>query len=316
MRRSRTFRILLVALLGVGPLSGADPSPKRKPRNALEDVNRIGNRNVTGILNLFSMRQDIQLGRQFARRVDARVKLVRDPVIAEFVNRIGQNLGKNSDFKLPLTIQVIKDERINAVALPGGFFYVNTGLIHFARDEAELAGVMAHEIAHIAGRHGTRSLSRAHLAKTTAEELLQKFGGYNWGTNVAVVAANVALPLIFLKFSRTFEKKADFLGVQYLYKTGYDPLSMVTFFERLTAIEGKKTGAITRAFSSHPHSAKRIVLIQKAIDELLPDRPYYANSNSEFESIKVRLVKLYGAPKYASSDGDRPRMIRRTQPSQ
>lgn len=296
--------------LCVPALSAAEPTTKRKPKNALEDINRVGNRNVTGILNLFSLRQEIELGRKFSKEINSRIRTIDDPVIWEYVNRLGQNLGRNSDVKVPLEIRVVHDETVNAFALPGGFFYINSGLIRFARDEAELAGVMAHEIAHIAGRHGTRQVSRAQLTSVTAQALLEGFGGYNWGTMVAVNAAKLALPLTFLKFSRTFETKADFLGMQYLYKTGYDPLAMVGFFERLSALEKRRKGSISAAFSSHPLSGKRVALLQKAIDELLPDQPAYALSGSEFAAIKARISELYGESGEDRDDPDKPQIIR------
>ena len=304
--------LLPIALALCVPAHGtAETVTKRKPKNALEDINRVGNRNVTGILNLFSLRQEIELGRKFSKEINGRIRTIDDPVIWEYVNRLGQNLGRNSDVKVPLEIRVVHDETVNAFALPGGFFYVNSGLIQFARDEAELAGVMAHEIAHIAGRHGTRQVSRAQLTSVTAQALLEGFGGYNWGTLVAVNAAKLALPLTFLKFSRTFETKADFLGMQYLYKTGYDPLAMVRFFERLSALEKRRKGSISAAFSSHPLSQKRVALLQKAIDELLPDQPAYALSSSEFAGIKARISERYGESGEDQDDPDKPRIIRR-----
>ena len=306
--------VLLTAtavVLGVAAVGTAEPATKRKPKNALEDINRVGNRDVTGILNLFSLRQEIELGRKFAKEVNGRIRTIDDPVIWEYVNRLGQNLGRNSDVKVPLEIRVVLDETVNAFALPGGFFYVNSGLIQFARDEAELAGVMAHEIAHIAGRHGTRQVSRTQLTSMTAQVMLEGFGGYNWGTMVAVNAARLALPLTFLKFSRTFEKKADFLGMQYLYKTGYDPLAMVGFFERLSALEKRRKGSISAAFSSHPLSQQRVALLQKAIDELLPDQPAYALSGSEFAGITARISALYGESGEERERSDKPRIVRR-----
>ena len=304
--------ILSAALLAGPPSSAAAASAtKRKPKNALEDIDRVGDRNVTGILNLFSMRQEVRLGKQFSDRISRQAVLVKDPLVTEFVNRIGQNLVRNSDVKVPVEIRVIRDDTVNAFALPGGFFYVNSGLIVFARDEAELAGVMGHEIAHIAGRHGTRQASRAQLTSMTAEILIRTYGGYNTGTAVAIIAANIALPLTFLKFSRTFEKKADFLGMQYLYKTGYDPLSMVAFFERLSAMDKRRKGFISNAFRSHPLSAKRVVRVQKSIDELLPERPQYAVSSTEFDRVKARLIQLYGDPAESSSDSSKPKIERR-----
>ena len=283
----------------------------RRPRNALEDINRVGFRNVTGILNLYSLRQEMQLGRQTSNYVNKQSKIVDDPVIGEYVNRIGQNLARNSDVKVPPVIKVIHDETINAFVLPGGFLYVNSGLIQFARNEAELAGVLGHEIAHIAGRHVTRQLSRTQLIATTADALIEGFGGNNWGTLIAVNAANVALPLTFLKFSRIFETKADFLGMQYLYKTGYDPLAMVSFFERLQARARTGQGSIAAVFSSHPLDRKRAANVQKAINELLSDQPAYAISSSEFEAIKARITKLHGGITENPEHSEQPEILRR-----
>lgn len=287
--------VLALALPAAGLQIGSAQSAAagRKPRNALEDLDRVGKRNVTGLLNVFTLREEISLGRNYAQRINGGLRIVEDPLIAEYVNRLGQNIGRNSDVKVPLDIRVVRDRQINAFALPGGFFYVNTGLIRFARDEAELAGVMGHEIAHIAGRHATRQISRGVLVNATAEALLRTYGGNNLGTLIALNAANVALPLTFLKFSRTFEKKADFLGMQYLYKAGYDPLAMVSFFERLSAEERSGRRSIPAFFRSHPLSSKRVKLVQKAIDELLPARPQYAVSNSEFEAVKARIAELF-----------------------
>lgn len=311
MKHSRAAIALSAALaLSIPALAGPEASAKRKPKNALEDIDRIGRRNVSGVLNFFTLRQEVELGRALARQVNERVQLVDDPAITEYVNRIGQNIARNSDVKVPLSIKVLRDETVNAFALPGGFFYVNTGLILAARDEAELAGVMGHEIAHIAGRHGVRQASRGMLASLTADILLEAFGGDNWGTVVAVTAANIALPVTFLKFSREFEKKADFLGMQYLYKTGYDPLAMVTFFERLSARE-KKTGSIAAAFRTHPLSRKRVMLLQQAIDELLPDQPSYKVSASEFDAVKARVKELHGGSGEDPDDPDRPQILRR-----
>ena len=300
-------------VLGLGWLvpAAGEPASKRKPRNALEDIDRIGRRNVTGVLNFFTLAQEVRLGSALARQVNERVQIVEDPVISEYVNRLGQNIARNSDVKVPLAIKVLRDETVNAFALPGGFFYVNTGLILAARDEADLAGVMGHEIAHIAGRHGVRQASRVMLASVSADILLEAFGGDNWGTVVAVTAANIALPVTFLKFSREFEKKADFLGMQYLYKTGYDPLKMVSFFERLSAREKKKTGFVAAAFRTHPLSRKRVMLLQKAIDELLPDQPSYMVSASEFDAVKARVKELHGGSEEDPDDPDRPQTLRR-----
>ena len=293
------------------PITERRPLLKRGSKAARENINLVGMRDITGIINNFSMKEEVEIGRELTKGVDRSVKIIDDPMILEYVNRIGQNLAKNSDLKVPLQIKVVQDPSINAFALPGGFFYINSGLIVFARDEAELAGVMAHEIAHIAGRHGTRQISQMELIESTANALIEGFGGDNWGTVIAVNAARVALPLTFLSFSRTFENKADVLGMQYLYKTGYDPLAMVTFFERLTARATEGKGAIVRAFSSHPPSEKRATLLMKAIDELLPDRPTYAITSNEFEMIKAAITERYAGLPEDPEESAPPEIVKR-----
>ena len=279
-----------------------------KPKKAKEDVEQIGERNVGRGINFYSIEKEIALGKQLAQQIERTAKIVDDPVIAEYVNRVGQNLVRNSDAKVPFTIKVIDSEEVNAFALPGGFFYVNTGLIKLAQGEAELAGVMAHEIAHVAARHGTKQASRGQLAQFATIPLI--FLGGGWGAYGAQQAASLAIPMTFLKFSRGFEKESDLLGVQYLYKTGYDPTAMVTFFERLQAKEKKKPGTLTKLFRSHPPTGSRIKNIQRAIDELLPDQPQYAISTSEFMEVRTRLIGLTARSRPQSRDPNRPTLKR------
>lgn len=309
----RVSRILsAAAILAIGiaqaELHLHEDSAKRDPKNAREDVSQIGERGVGKAVNFYSLEKEIQLGRQLAAEIEQNAKIVDDPVIAEYVNRIGQNLVRNSDARVPFTIKVIDSDEVNAFALPGGYFYVNTGLIELAQDEAELAGVMAHEIAHVAARHGTRSATRSQLMQYASIPLLFIGGWAGYGVQQA---ANFALPMTLLKFSRQFEKDADFLGTQYLYKTGYDPASMVQFFERLKARQKKKPNAVARAFSSHPLTKDRIKAVQKTINELLPEQRQYAVTSSEFEDVKARLAKLRQRRKPTSADPDRPTLRRR-----
>ena len=264
-----------------GRVKTPSESDKREPKNAKEDVDQIGDRGVGKAINFYSLEKEIQLGRQLASEVEKNAKIVDDPVIAEYVNRIGQNIVNNSDAKVPFTIKVIDSDEVNAFALPGGYFYLNTGLIELAQDEAELAGVMAHEIAHVAARHGTRNATRGQLIQIASIPLMFIGGWAGYGIQQA---ANFAVPMTMLKFSREFEKDADFLGVQYMYKAGYDPASMVQFFERLQAKQKKNKNAIAKAFSSHPMAKNRITAVQKTIDELLPEQPEYAVTSSEFPS--------------------------------
>ena len=253
----------LVALAAVGSLlsfsvyAGDDKE---------KDPDQIGNRDVGKGLNWYSMDKEIALGKQLAQQVERQAKIIDDPVIAEYVNRVGQNLVRNSDAKVPFTIKVIDTEDVNAFALPGGFFFVNSGLILKADTEAELAGVMAHEIAHVACRHGTRQATRGEVAQLATIPLIFMGGWAGYGIRQA---ASVMLPIGFLQFSKAFESEADMLGLQYMYKTGYDPEAFVDFFEKIESLEKKKPGTMAKVFSTHPPTDDRIVTAQKNIQELL-----------------------------------------------
>ena len=304
-----TTALTLAAGLCLAKVPTKEPDTKRDPKNSKEGVSKIGDRGVGKAVNFYSIEKEIQLGRQLAEEVERTAKIVDDPVISEYVNRIGQNIVNNSDAKVPFTIKVIDAEEVNAFALPGGYFFVNTGLIELAEDEAELAGVMAHEIAHVAARHGTRSATRSQLVQFATIPLLFIGGWAGYGIQQA---ANFAIPMTMLKFSREFEEDADFLGVQYMYKAGYDPASMVQFFERLKAQQKKKKNFVARAFSSHPMSKSRIKNVQKTIDELLPEQPEYAVTSSEFDNVKERLARMNTRRKPEQRDPNRPTLKRNT----
>lgn len=286
---------------------------KKVKAGSKDDVEAIGNRDVgsgRGLGNWYSLESDIKIGKQYAQQIESSVKLVTDPVVNEYVNRVGQNLVRNSDAQVPFTIKVVDSDEVNAFALPGGFFYVNSGLVLAADEEAELAGVMAHEIAHVAARHGTRGQTRANLANIATIPLIFVGGGVGYA---ARSAAGIGLPLGFLKFSRGFEEEADFLGVQYMYKAGYDPQAYVAFFEKLQAKEKKKPGTFSKAFSSHPQTPDRIENSQKEIARILPAKEQYIISTSEFDDVKTRLAALENRRKITDEreGGDRP-TLRRT----
>jgi predicted Zn-dependent protease len=271
------------------------------------DPDEIGNRDVGKGLNWYSIEKEIALGKQLAQQVERQAKIIEDPVISEYVNRVGQNLVRNSDAKVPFTIKVIDTEDVNAFALPGGFFFVNSGLILKADTEAELAGVMAHEIAHVAARHGTRQATRGEVAQLATIPLIFMGGWAGYGIRQA---ASVLVPVGFLQFSKAFESEADMLGLQYMYKTGYDPEAFVDFFEKIQSLEKKKPGTMAKVFSTHPPTEDRIVTSQKNIQEYLKAKPEYVVTTSEFSDVKNRLAMLHNRKKVDQKDDGRPKLRR------
>ena len=274
-----------------------------KHHGGKNDVDAIGNRDIgnRGLGNWYSIEKEVRMGKEYAQQVEASVKLVNDPIVNEYVNRIGQNLVRNSDARVPFTIKVVDSDEINAFALPGGFFYVNSGLILAADDESELAGVMAHEIAHVCARHAMRQMTRGNIANLATIPLIFVGGGLGYGVRQA---AGIGLPLTFMSFSRGFEAEADYLGTQYLYKTGYDPNSLVTFFEKIEALQKRKPGTLSKAFASHPQTPDRIEKTQEEISKILPSRDQYVLTTSEFDDVKARLAALENRRKLTDQKDD------------
>jgi predicted Zn-dependent protease len=276
--------------------------------NPEKDPDQIGNRDVGKGVNFYSLEKEIALGKQLATEVERQAKIINDPVIAEYVNRVGQNLVRNSDAKVPFTIKVIDSEEVNAFALPGGFFFVNSGLILKADNEAELAGVMAHEIGHVAARHGTKQATRGEIAQIGMIPLIFMGGWTGYGI---YQAASVLVPVGFLKFSRAMESEADLLGLEYMYKAGYDPTAFVDFFEKIETLEKRKPGTMAKVFSTHPPTDARIQAAQKNIQEYLKAKPEYVLTTSEFNDVKGRLSAMHNKRKIDSpADANRPTLRR------
>ncbi len=301
--------------------SAALPLPPKHPvkvyhDGSIRDISAIGNRNVgcgQGLGNWYSLEKQIAMGKSYAAQVEQSSKLIKDSVITEYVNRLGQNLVRNSDAQVPFTIKVIDSSDINAFALPGGFFYVDSGLILAADDEAELAGVMSHEIAHVAACHAARQNTRGELMSLATIPLIMVGGPVGYAVqNIA----GLALPLGFLKFSRGFEAQADYLGVEYMYKAGYDPEALTAFFEKVEALQKKKPGILAKSFSTHPQTPKRIEKTQDEINTILPAKAQYKLDTSEFEDVKARLAKLENRRKLSPEENaNRPTLRRRPEPN-
>jgi len=258
----------------------------------INDLNAIGSRNVgcnRGLGNWYTLETQVKMGQEFARQVEQTSHLITDPVVNEYVNRLGQNLVRNSDSKLPFTIKILDVEEPNAFALPGGYMFVNAGTLLMADDESELAGVMAHEIGHVAACHSAREATRGAFAQIAMIPVIIMTGGIaGIGVNEA---ANYGIPAIFGKFSRNFEAQADYLGVQYAYKAGYDPNGMTTFFEKIDAFYNKRrVGLSERLYGNHPQPPDRIAKTQQEISTILPPRAQYIVSSSDFEQAKKRLA--------------------------
>ena len=292
--------LLFLAMLLTSPSAVARGKDKKKDPEAISD------RDVGKGVNFYSFEKEIALGKQMAQEVEREAK-IDDPIIAEYVNRVGQNLVRNSDAKVPFTIKVIDSEDVNAFALPGGFFFVNSGLILKADTEAELAGVMSHEIAHVAARHGTRQATRGQIANLATIPLVFMGGWAGYGI---YQGASVLIPMGFLAFSRAFESEADMLGLEYMYKAGYDPTAFVDFFEKIQSLEKKKPGTMAKVFSTHPMTDDRIRAAQKNIQALLKAKPEYVVTTSEFSDVKGRLMAMHNRRKIDDKDVNKPRLRR------
>jgi hypothetical protein len=300
------------AATNVNPDKVIEPGSQKinvKP-GSIEDVSAVGNRDIgaRGLGNWYSVDTEIKMGKMYASEIEKSTKFITDPVVLEYVNRVGQNIVKNSDCKVPFTIKIIDSDVINAMALPGGFFYVNSGLILNADEEAELAGVMAHETAHVCAHHAVREQTRMNYAQFSTIPLIFIGGWTGYGI---YEAASLAVPMTFLKFSRDFEAQADYLGVQYMYRAGYDPQAFISFFEKIQALEKRKPGMVEKAFADHPQTPERILHSQEEIARILPARDQYTVTTSEFDDIKARLARIENKRRLTDTKGAPKPSLRR-----
>jgi predicted Zn-dependent protease len=307
------------ALVGVAVLTTALTATaafaQTKGKNS--DPSQIGNRDVGKGINLYSLEKEMALGKQLAQEVQRQAKVVDDPLISEYVNRIGQNLVRTSDAKVPFTFQVIEGDSPNAFALPGGYVFVYTGLLKIADEEDELAAAMAHEIAHVAARHMTKQATKSEILQAASLPIGVILGGGVAGA-ITRQGANFGIPAVFMRFTRQDEAEADFLGVQYLYAAGYDPNGAISIFEKLESLQKKQPGTVTRIFATHPMDAARIRKTEQEIDSILPARSEYIVNTSEYAAIRQRLISLERRRKAAGegpgtkpADEDRPTVRRR-----
>jgi beta-barrel assembly-enhancing protease len=282
------------------------------------DVQNIGNRSVSGrvfgiLPNFISLEKEIQLGANIAAEFEQTAKMVEDPVITEYVDRIGQNIVKHSDAKVPFHIKVVDSDEVNAFAFPGGYFYVNKGLVLAADNESELAGVMAHEISHVTARHATARMSKGQYMQFATLPALF-VGGY-WAQMGIQNAMGLGIDLGLMGITRTSEREADQLGIQYLWNTGYDPNSFVSFFEKMQELEKSKPGRLAGFFRTHPSTDDRIVASLNE-QRYLPEKDYYMVDTSEFNRVKARLQSIDNAEKSedanVAKEQKRPTLKRRT----
>jgi predicted Zn-dependent protease len=294
---------------------GPIPTLANVKPGSIDDVNAIGNRKMPGqrgMANWYSTESEIKMGKGYSMELEHTIKMVNDPVVNEYINRVTQNIVKNSDAKVPFTVKVIDSDEINAMALPGGFMYVNSGLILAADDEAEVAGVIAHEVGHVAAHHQAREMTRLNYVQIGMVPLMM-FTGYTWTGYAIYQAAQIGIPLVFLKFQRGFEAQADYLGVQYMYKAGYDPQAFVQFFEKYNALIKQKPNLISKAFESHPPTPDRIAHSQEEMAKILPPRQEYVVSTSEFQDVKARLARIENRRKLDDGDSNSKKpSLRRT----
>jgi predicted Zn-dependent protease len=299
----------VIALLGLFCLAALPVRGDDKK----DDVDEIGNRKVAH-KSIISEEKEIAIGKQYSVEVERSAKMLTDPVVNEYVNRVAQNVARNSDLKIPLTVKVIDDPSLNAFALPGGFLYVNTGLLQAAEEEDQIAGVIGHEIAHVAARHWASQMTKMTFAQFAMIPLI--FVPMSYPVYMGVMEAYMqGVPLAFLKFNRGAEAEADYLGIQYMYKAGYDPNSYVAFFGKVMDEERRMPGSMPQVFMDHPPTGDRIIKCEEEIKQILPKKEQYLVSTSEFDDVKARLQQVISNRKKLKPGDNGGPTLHKRQPS-
>ncbi len=302
MKHQKRAAWLCAILLALSALPGWAKDEK-------SNVKDIGDRRVAH-RSIISEEKEIAIGKQYAAEIDRSAKIIKDPVINEYVNRVAQNIARNSDLKIPLTVKVIDAPGINAFALPGGFLYVNSGLLLAADGEAQVAGVIAHEVAHVAARHWASQMTKRSILQYAMIPLIFTPMSYPVYLGVAQ-GMNFGIPIAFLKFSRSDEAEADYLGLQYLYKAGYDPNAYMSIFAKVMTEERSAPGSVPKVFMDHPPTPDRIVKLDAEMKSILPPRPQYLVSTSEFNDVQARLRELITNRRLAGRDKNAPTLQKR-----
>jgi Peptidase family M48 len=275
-KNSRLVTILGLTLAVVLAAFGADNRTKLKPG-----------------LNFFSPKQDVEIGRQSASQAERQLQILNDWNATSYIQSLGKSLASyapNNDPVYVYQFKIVNDEAINAFALPGGFIYVNRGAIAAADDEAQIAGVMAHEIGHVVMRHGTHQASRAYLAQAPLAVAGGVLGGGAIGSVMGAVGG-LGMNVLFLKYSRDMESQADLVGTQILHDAGYNPRAMVEFFEK---IQAQSKGNASQFLSDHPNPGNRISNVQHEIEKLNGALPNPKENTPEFQTVKNDLANLPG----------------------
>jgi predicted Zn-dependent protease len=257
---------------------------------AKKELGSIGRRDLTkGSLDFYSPQRELEMGREMARQIEMLVRMDEDPGLNRYVQNLTDLIVRHSDAKLPIRARVIDSNEVNAFVLPGGFLYITTGMILKTHSEAELAAVIAHEVAHVAARDITRQMTKTQIWNWMSVPLLFVGGPVAYGVQQSMMVGG---PLTLMLFSRRAERAADFHGLQYLYKAGYDPVASIAFFERVKKLEKDPQSPIARAFSSHPLTKDRVKAAERHLRRDLPARDEYVVTTSRYQQEKAKLEQI------------------------